>query len=101
MDVNKSLQEQATPRDAESYARWLLWHDGYPDALLGRTGRTRLRRRDRSVDGAVVVERHAEGWAVYRKRGSRRESVRVHATVGSAYNDAVEWIYKICRDEGL
>jgi hypothetical protein len=79
----------------------MLWHDGYPDALLGRKGRTLFRRRDRSDDGAVIVAKHPDGWAVYRKCGADRDGLRVHSAVGAAYEDALEWVYKICRDEGL
>jgi hypothetical protein len=71
----------------------MLWHDGYPVSMLAASAR--------GPEGAVVVERQRDGWAVYRKRGRQRESLRHHHDVARAYGDALERIYAICRDEGI
>lgn len=71
----------------------MLWHDGYPVSMLGHSGSP--------VDGAVIVEEHDAGWAVYRRRGDDRESLRLHVDAMQACDDALHRIYDICAAEGI
>jgi hypothetical protein len=86
-------RENKPARAARRNAEYLLWHDGYPRALLGHEGD--------GCEGAVMVDRDGGQWAVYRNRAGEKEGLRLHADVKCAYDDALNRIYKICAAEGL
>jgi hypothetical protein len=84
----------AEERKARNHARYMLWHEGYPQELLADAV-------DAGAADAVVVTRDdAKHWTV-RRSVAGHQQVRGRFTEASgAYDAALEWIYDICRDEG-